>query len=209
MTYRRPQVNRDHAHPIITAELEQAGFSVADLAAVGEDKPDIAIGRSGITMLVEIKSDKKIRHTAGDGRKPGQKRFADEWRGSPIIVAETSEQIIHAFDTELYRLCNRTTALVPRSTPLQNSLATPRYTRTRDYPPADLVRWDPVTRRMRVIQPNKIPTAFQEEARPPILPVLTPLTNAVARHQARKDPLPEGKIRTYRTPWSTNRSRRR
>ncbi len=67
------------------------GCSVKSTAAVGDDFPDLAIGCSGVTALVEIK----------DGSKPpskqklseGQQKFQDTWQGLTAVVRNEEEAI--------------------------------------------------------------------------------------------------------------------
>lgn len=93
------RVRRDIVHAPIVAELRALGVSVTDLAAVGNDVPDLVVGWRGVTRLVELKSDRKIHKQAGDGRSPGQIRFADAWAGSPVVLAQTTEQVLKALET--------------------------------------------------------------------------------------------------------------
>jgi hypothetical protein len=74
---------------VITRELEQLGFSVADTSQVGHDFPDLVIGRNGLTALVEAK------HASTP--TTGQERFAALWRGSPIITAYHTLDVMTGF----------------------------------------------------------------------------------------------------------------
>jgi Holliday junction resolvase len=94
-------VHRDTNHPAIVKELQSAGFTVTDLAAVGKDVPDLLIGRNGVDRQVEVKSDRKIHKKKGDGRSEGQIRYAQEWKGAPVITGTTTEQIISAFEESI------------------------------------------------------------------------------------------------------------
>lgn len=74
----------------IVAELRALGYSVRHTHTIGHGFPDIAIGRKGVTVLVEIK-------------RPGEKLTADEkeffeiWKGA-AIVATSTEQIHEQFE---------------------------------------------------------------------------------------------------------------
>lgn len=82
---------KDANHKDVVAAFLSLGYSVLDLASVGSGCPDIAVGRAGITRLVEIK----------DGRKPPSERkltddqveFRDGWRGG-YWVCESIEDAV-------------------------------------------------------------------------------------------------------------------
>lgn len=92
MRYRR--VSKDLNHDAIVKELLTAGCSVHDCSMVGDGFPDIAVGMYGLTYLVEIKSEKRIHKQKGDGRKKNQIDFANTWKGTPVIVATNTEQVL-------------------------------------------------------------------------------------------------------------------
>lgn len=77
-------------------ELVQMGFSVHDTSRLGEDFPDLVIGKNGITALVEAKTPRG-KKTAEERSRPGQKNFALNWRGSPVIVAYTAADVAAKF----------------------------------------------------------------------------------------------------------------
>ena len=68
----------------IVSKFRGAGFSVAITSNLGGGFPDLAVGKYGVTVLVEIK----------DGDKPPSKRkltedeqrFHDSWRGAACVV---------------------------------------------------------------------------------------------------------------------------
>jgi hypothetical protein len=70
---------RDSTHAEVRAELRALGASVADTADVGNNFPDLAVGVAGATFLVEAKSAK-------GNLSDGQSTFAQNWRGSPVVV---------------------------------------------------------------------------------------------------------------------------
>ncbi len=82
---------RDSTHATIVAELRRAGFSVRDTSRVGDDFPDILVGRFGEEDKFEIKGPD------GDLTE-GQIKFAHEWQGRKPIVARTSDEIIAHFN---------------------------------------------------------------------------------------------------------------
>jgi hypothetical protein len=101
MGYRR--VCRDQRHWQITSELEQACVSVADTSMVGGGFPDLVVGAFGVTLLVELKSPRKVHHRKGDGRNDAQKTFADLWRGTPVVCAQTTGEILEALAVRAFK----------------------------------------------------------------------------------------------------------
>lgn len=93
---------RDSVHAAVVADLTRMGCSVADTAVVGQDFPDLVVGKWGITMLVELKSPKAVSRRKGDGRSEGQVAFAEGWRGGPVIVAQTAEEILAELDRRIW-----------------------------------------------------------------------------------------------------------
>jgi len=74
---------RDKMEPEVIKAFKAGGASVQQLS--GRDVPDLLVGYLGVTHLVEVKTDRA-------GLKPGQKRWADEWRGERPVVARTAPQ---------------------------------------------------------------------------------------------------------------------
>tara|TARA_R110002012_G_scaffold14850_3_gene60494 strand:+ start:2332 stop:2616 length:285 start_codon:yes stop_codon:yes gene_type:complete len=84
----------DANHTQIVKELRQLGFSVESTASLGRGFPDLAVGKHGKTLLVEVK----------DPDKPpsARKLTSDEVRffntfGGAAIVAMTTEEIVDWF----------------------------------------------------------------------------------------------------------------
>lgn len=77
------------------ADLRRFGFSVLDLSIVGDDCPDAAIGRQGVTVLLEVKTPRGINNEYKITE--GQKLFAQTWRGTPVIFGHKAEQITKQF----------------------------------------------------------------------------------------------------------------
>ena len=73
-------MKRDANHGEIVEELRVFGFSVYDAAHAGRSFPDLVVGLGGVTHLIEVKAGEKKRLL------PGQKDFADTWRGAPVVV---------------------------------------------------------------------------------------------------------------------------
>ena len=82
----RRQAKVDANQTEIVEALRNAGCSVVSLAEVGKGVPDIAVGRLGVTYLLEIK----------DGSKsPSKRRLTDEqryffsiWKGHATVVTD-------------------------------------------------------------------------------------------------------------------------
>lgn len=88
---------RDATHSPLVGELRAVGFSVLDLANLGGGVPDLLIGKAQRALLVEVKSPKRVRMHAGDGRSAAQRKWHDEWRGVPVIVAESLSDVLAAW----------------------------------------------------------------------------------------------------------------
>jgi len=94
-TYKR--VSRDANHVSIVRELEAAFISVTDTAMVGAGFPDIVVGAFGVTLLVELKSSRKINHRKkGEARNAKQIEFAKTWKGAPVLCVTTTSEIFTA-----------------------------------------------------------------------------------------------------------------
>ena len=73
----------------VTQILRVLGFSVAITSGCGDGFPDLAVGRWGITLLVELKN----------GEKPPSDRkltdleikFHGGWRGAALVATSTEE----------------------------------------------------------------------------------------------------------------------
>tara|TARA_R100000951_G_scaffold36215_1_gene30961 strand:+ start:1198 stop:1497 length:300 start_codon:yes stop_codon:yes gene_type:complete len=76
----------DANHKQIVQGLRSSGCTVQDLSAVGKGCPDILVGRNGINILIEIKTEK------GKLTKR-QIQWHQEWRGNAIIATTTQEAI--------------------------------------------------------------------------------------------------------------------
>ena len=81
-------VKRDAIHNAIVGAFKDMGFSVADMAHAGHSFPDLVVGWSGVTHLVEIKTGKHAPLT------PGQVAFASTWRGSPVVVLRSVTEAV-------------------------------------------------------------------------------------------------------------------
>lgn len=112
--YRVKRASRDLIQPAAVRELTQLGYSVADCAALGEDFPDLVIGRCGIDQLVELKTYDRVKNgpvPADALLRPGQRAFRERWRGASVIVAYSAAEIHAQFvqrllDLEIISRCS-------------------------------------------------------------------------------------------------------
>jgi hypothetical protein len=82
---------KDIAQPAVEKAFLQAGWSVCDTHALGEDAPDLFVAKRGRTIAVEVKTGKKKR-------KPHQVAWANNWNGrylwgsDPLLLLEMAER---------------------------------------------------------------------------------------------------------------------
>lgn len=86
----RARVDKNQCEIVKT--LRAAGLSVVHLHAVGKGVPDILVSNASDMWLVEIKMVKNKKGEPED-LTPAQKEFHQEWRGKPIIVGTTFDEI--------------------------------------------------------------------------------------------------------------------
>lgn len=80
---------RDTVHAEIRDVLRECGFSVFDAGSVGGNFVDLVVGAHGTTYLVELKGPRgKLSE--------GQREFADNWKGGPVIVARSVDDVLLA-----------------------------------------------------------------------------------------------------------------
>lgn len=72
----------------IVEQLRSMGVSVFHLHEVGKGCPDLLVGMNDVTYLVEIKKDAKATFT------PQQIEFQGNWKGSPVIRINNTEEAI-------------------------------------------------------------------------------------------------------------------
>lgn len=104
---RYTRVSRDLSQPGVVRELQELGYSVADCAAVGDDFPDLLLGKHGIDQLVELKTEDRRRNGpvhASQLLRPGQREFRNAWRGGRVIVAYSAREIHELFCARLNAL---------------------------------------------------------------------------------------------------------
>ena len=78
---------RDANHAEIVEAYERLFCSVFEADTVGFGFPDLVVGISGVTCLVEIKTPDGVLEAT-------QERFIQEWRGQKVVIVRTEEQVI-------------------------------------------------------------------------------------------------------------------
>ncbi len=79
----------DGSHRRVVEAFEFAGCSVAVIQSPKAGLPDLVIGVSGATHLIEVKNPTTLKK---DALKPKQVAFAEKWRGSPIHVVRSQQE---------------------------------------------------------------------------------------------------------------------
>lgn len=83
----RRAAKRDFSEPEIVSALTQCGFSVYRL-----DQPvDLLVGFRGKSYLIECKTGHK---GYGKSLNDNQQKFADQWRGSPVVKLCSAQEAI-------------------------------------------------------------------------------------------------------------------
>ena len=94
MTYaKRVDVNQKE----IVKALRDCGASVVDLSKVGHGVPDLLVGYSGLTVLVEVKSSEKAKFT------DDQLEFMKRWYGGALVRINDVEgaiRLVNLIDAE-------------------------------------------------------------------------------------------------------------
>lgn len=95
------KAHKDINHDEVKEDLLRLGFSVQDLHMVGRGCPDMLLGKHKQTFLVELKSDREyaVKNRSATSVRRGkleesQVQWIENWRGSPVIVARTTEEIL-------------------------------------------------------------------------------------------------------------------
>ncbi len=75
----------------IILAFKQLGCSVLNCSRIGNGFPDLVVGYRNECYTVEVKNPK---YTYGRrGLNENQKKFADSWRGSPVLVVRTLDDV--------------------------------------------------------------------------------------------------------------------
>ena len=77
---------KDANHDELAAAYIEQGCSCIDTSAHGGGFPDAVVGCAGVTDLVEFKSE-------GGTLEPAQETFDARWRGSPVWLVRTREEV--------------------------------------------------------------------------------------------------------------------
>ncbi len=96
----RRRGNVDLNQSVIVQTLRDSGHSVVSLAGVGNGCPDLLIARSGVYLLVELKSPKETSHKRDKELRLTQKLFREEWK-APIAVCETAMEVIEEMNERI------------------------------------------------------------------------------------------------------------
>lgn len=85
---RRAAKTDDNQRAIVNA-LRRAGCSVLILSGVGKGCPDIAVGRAGVTYMLEIKDGRKRR--SAQRLTEHEADWHANWRGHAAVVTNEEE----------------------------------------------------------------------------------------------------------------------
>jgi Holliday junction resolvase len=83
---------RDLNQSAIVRALRDAGATVVITADVGGGFPDLVVGWRGKTYLVEVKNLTQL--------SAKQLEFIERWRGGPIIVLRTVDDVVRFLQEE-------------------------------------------------------------------------------------------------------------
>jgi len=81
----------DENQSAVAANLRARGYSVAFTHAIGKGFPDFAVGRYGITCLVELKDP--LKPPSQRKLTDAEAEWHDTWKGC-AMVAETADEIV-------------------------------------------------------------------------------------------------------------------
>jgi hypothetical protein len=76
----RRAAKKDVNHKELAEAFKSYGFTVADTSRLGDDFPDMVVGKMGFNILVEVKRDAKAKLT------DGQFQFFHHWKGWTEVV---------------------------------------------------------------------------------------------------------------------------
>lgn len=86
----------DANQPAIVAEFRRLGCTVLHMHKLGQGAPDLAVGKLGVNVLVEIKASKKDKLT------PDEFDFFRDWKGhvSVVVDAEDVARVVSVIEDE-------------------------------------------------------------------------------------------------------------
>jgi hypothetical protein len=86
---RRPRTDANSME--IVKALRQLGCSVRITSALGQGFPDLACGRAGVNLFLEVKDGTRI--PSQRKLKPDEQRFKDTWAGQYYVVESVEEAV--------------------------------------------------------------------------------------------------------------------
>lgn len=92
---RKYGAKKDANHVEIVGAFEKLGAAVLDLSTMGSGVPDLFVKCREVTYLVDVKNPK-----TGYGKRglnPLQKEWAEKWKGGPVYLISTVEQVADLF----------------------------------------------------------------------------------------------------------------
>lgn len=89
----RGRAKLDSNHFEVIAAFKAFGAGVIDASTMGAGFPDLLVNINGSAQLVEVKNPNT--EYGRKGLTAAQQRFADEWRGSPVHIVRTVEDVQH------------------------------------------------------------------------------------------------------------------
>lgn len=92
---------QDGNHGTLRSRFEAIGGTWEDIVPWRSGLPDAMLGLRGITELVEVKDPNQPPNKRK--LRPEQERFRREWRGRPVRVVETFEEIAELFGMKVNR----------------------------------------------------------------------------------------------------------
>lgn len=90
---RKYGARKDANHAEIVNEFKRLGVPVLDASNVGGGMPDLVVMIGGVLHLVDVKNPKTGYGRRGLNKR--QKEWALEWKGSPVYLISTVEEVGH------------------------------------------------------------------------------------------------------------------
>ena len=79
----------DANHTAVVQTLREEGCTVVSTAAMAKGFPDLVVGISGQTHLIEIKDGSKV--PSAQSLTSDQLIFIKHWKGSPVVIIRDCE----------------------------------------------------------------------------------------------------------------------
>jgi hypothetical protein len=87
----RNNARKDNNHNYIVSLLKQGGAVVKDMSKAMNGMPDLLVWHMEKWHLIEIKNPETSY--GKKGLSPSQKKFAEEWKGGPVMIVQTKEDV--------------------------------------------------------------------------------------------------------------------